>query len=45
MNKKLAELSVEELAQVSGGVLPDSNEHVIELPGGEIDFYRLGGPH
>ncbi len=35
LNKKLAELTDEELAQVSGGVLPDCDKHDIELPGVE----------
>ena len=33
MNKKLAELTDEELAQVSGGVLPGDGGPGIELPG------------
>ena len=33
VNKKLAELTEEELAQVSGGVLPFIDEPGLELPG------------
>ena len=36
-NKKLHELTEEELAQVSGGVLPVSCEPGIELPGVVLD--------
>ena len=36
LNKKLAELTEEELAQVSGGVLPDDLKLVLELPGAEF---------
>ena len=36
LNKKLAELSEEELAQVSGGLVPGiSGKHVVEPPVGE----------
>ena len=34
LNKKLHELTDEELAQVSGGVLPDTAKRVVVLPGG-----------
>ena len=34
LNKKLAELTEEELAQVSGGALPGDGELNRELPGG-----------
>ena len=39
LNKKLAELTEEELAQVTGGVFPDASEYGFELPGDEpLDF-------
>ena len=41
VNKKLAELTDEELAQVSGGGLPGNIKHVIELPGDEFDYWLL----
>ena len=34
LNKKLAELTDEELAQVAGGDLPDTAKRVVVLPGG-----------
>ena len=43
LNKKLAELTEEELAQVSGGVLPASRERVRVLPGDEIAHGNYGG--
>ena len=42
VNRKLHELTEEELAQVSGGVLPDGDELDIELPGFELDFVKIG---
>ena len=36
VNEKLAELTEEELAQVSGGVLPVPSEPGLELPGGVL---------
>ena len=36
MNKKLHELTEEELAQVPGGVLPVPSEPDLELPGGVL---------
>ena len=41
LNKKLAELTDEELAQVSGGVRPVPLERFIELPGDEFDYWLL----
>ena len=38
LNKKLHELTEEELAQVSGGVLPVSSRRALGLPGGELDI-------
>ena len=38
LNKKLAELTADELAQVAGGGLPDSCKIDHELPGGDV-FY------
>ena len=38
LNKKLAELTEEELAQVVGGAVPDASEYGFELPGDESDF-------
>ena len=38
LNKKLAELTEEELVQVSGGVLPYYSWHVFEVPGGGLDI-------
>ena len=40
LNKKLHELTDEELAQVSGGVLPDSRERDLVLSGVGLDFYK-----
>ena len=36
LNKKLEELNDEELAQVTGGVLPFSDEPGLDLPGDEL---------
>ena len=38
LNKKLAELTDEELTQVTGGVLPDVIKHGFELPGDDFVF-------
>ena len=42
LSKKLHELTEEELAQVSGGVLPGSNKRDFELPGVEVGYSGTG---
>ncbi len=39
VSRKLHELTDEELAQVSGGVLPDDNMHDFELPCDEFRYF------
>ena len=41
LNKKLHELTEEELAQVSGGVLLDIIKRAIELPGAELGLSKI----
>ncbi len=43
LNKKLAELTEEELAQVSGGSEPGNESHGIKPPSGEIAIFPQGG--
>ena len=45
VNKKLAELTEDELAEVSGGLVPAFHGgHVKVVPGAEIDYTKLSFP-